>query len=826
MESINPVNYRIHLEPDLESFNFVGSVEIVVEAFDPVKEIILNALELTISGCKVSRRTDLLDCPFHVDPRKQEVRISLPNQMVGKFLLKIDYAGSINDKMAGFYRSRFTSEGKVKYIAVTQFEESDARRALPCFDHPVKKATFEVEMIVEEGLVAISNGPITEEKPLGNGKKRVRFQQTPKMSTYLLFFGLGEFEFIEDSKQVVVRVATIPGMTRHARFGLEFGRKSLEFCEDYYGIRYPLPKLDLIAIPDFAFGAMENWGAITFRENLLLHDPDLMSKAGEERICEVIAHEIAHQWFGNLVSPSDWKYLWLNESFATYFGYGVVYRYHPEWEIWEQFLQNHTDHALERDALRETFPIELPGREKVAINASTAPIIYDKGGSILRQIEGYIGSDNFKEGLRNYLGKHAYGCASSEDLWEAFEAVSEKPVLRMMKSWIEQPGFPIVEAKRSGESLTLTQKRFTYLPNDSNQKWLIPITIRLFYDNGGSRSITILLEGESKKIDIGAGVLGYKVNDRQTGFYRVKYRDKNTLHDLSKRVLTKSLEPEDRWGLQNDLYALVKRGEASIDDYLDFLSNYKDEKAFLPLTSIAGNLFQAFLVMDETRRRRVAAMGRSILERVLFDIGFEPKPDEKHTLSIFRDKTIWQAALYGSREVERFALSQFESLIKGATIHPDLMKSIMQVGALNAREETFDWFDRRLQASKSEHERINILVALGCFSDRALLGRAQQYVLDEVPMRNKFIPIVSMASNPFAVASMWDWYVSHLEELEQFHPMHYERVITAIVPLDGIAREEEVRAFFTDYIGKKDMAKDAIRMSLERLEVYSRMRTM
>ncbi len=509
---MNPINYKIHLEPDLHSFQFSGTTDISIEATGPVSEISLNALELEILCCQVLGKDGLRNCPFVLDPKKEMVKISLPDEMSGKIDLKIDYKGEINNKMAGFYRSTYLSDGKEKYAAVTQFEESDARRAFPCFDHPEKKATFDIEMIIRENLVAISNGPSIEEKSLGDGRKSIIFQQTPKMSTYLLFFGVGEFEFIEDPGEVLVRVATMPGMKKYGRFGLDFGRKSLEFSEAYYGIKFPLPKLDLIAIADFAFGAMENWGAITFRENLLLHFPGITSSGGEERICEVIAHEIAHQWFGNLVTPSDWKYLWLNESFATYFGYGIVDHYHPQWGVWAQFLHGQTDSALERDSLCETIPIEIPGGEHVVINASTAPIIYNKGGSVLRQIEGYVGQENFQEGLRAYLKKHEFACASSHHLWEAFEEVSEKPVSRMMEGWIGQPGFPIIEAERDEDHLILTQARFTYLPHESEQEWMIPISIKVFTRDGNARTLITLLDSKRAVIDLGRDVAVYNIN--------------------------------------------------------------------------------------------------------------------------------------------------------------------------------------------------------------------------------------------------------------------------------------------------------------------------
>ncbi len=824
MENLSPVEYWISLEPDLVNFTFSGTCELLIQAREPVHEITLNALELAVWNCRVREDERFLDCPFCMKPETEEMTVSLPSEMEGEILLKIQYMGRINDKMAGFYRSQYVAEGETRHIAVTQFEESDARRAFPCFDHPMRKACFEIEMIIDKDLVAISNGPVVEERLLESGKRSVRFQKTPRMSTYLLFFAVGYFEFIEDPGRVLVRAATLPGMTKYAGFGLDFGRKSLEFCEQYYGISYPLPKLDLIAIPDFAFGAMENWGAIAFRENLLLHYPGITSRAGEVRICEVIAHEMAHQWFGNLVTPSDWKYLWLNESFATYFGFGIVDHYYPEWDIWEQFLHSQTDTAFGRDALLETFPIEIPGGEHVVINSSTAPIIYNKGGSILRQIEGYIGNEGFREGLRRYLRRHEYGCASSHHLWEALEEVSERPISRIMKNWVEQPGFPLVEVSREGEELVLTQRRFTYLPGASDQVWLVPLTLKIFHNDGGSETGSVLLEGRETRFRIGEKAVTYKLNPGQTGFYRVRYRQREELDKLGRLISKKVLPPEDRWGLQNDLYALVRSGDLRLEEYLDFLHHYRNENGYLPLISIADNLLHAYLVTQGQIREKIRSTGRRILETVLAAIGLEPNPDERHTTSLLRDQIIYQAALYGSKEAEAFALDQFNSLAKEKMVHPDLMKGALQVGALRGGGDVFSWFDRRFRSTDSEHQRINLLTALGCFADKALITRAQQYAIEEVPSRNKFVLIGSLAANPYAIPLMWDWYRSRLGELEEMHPIHYERVIAAIVPVCGLGKEPEVRAFFEKYPGQKGLAKDVINLSLERLKINSRLR--
>ncbi|MGW8320673.1 MAG: M1 family metallopeptidase, partial [Thermodesulfobacteriota bacterium] len=375
MSTIQPIHYKIRLEPDLEKFLFTGNTEILLHADRPVREICLHAKELAFWNCKVKLAEGFVDCAFSVQPQEEEIKVHLPQEMRGEIRLAIDAMGRINEKMAGFYRSRYVLEGQERTIAVTQFQESDARRAFPCLDHPRDKATFDLEMVVDEGRVALSNMQVTNEETLGGGKKIVRFAQTPKMSAYLLFFGVGEFELVRDEEDGRVRAATTPGMSKFAGLGLELGRKSLHFCEAYYGIDYPLPKLDLIAVSDFAFGAMENWGAIAFRENLLLYYPGTTSRAGEQRIFEVIAHEIAHQWFGNLVTPADWKYIWLNESFATLFGYGVIAHFRPEWDTWEHFLGSTSASAMARDGLKENFAIELPGETQVVINTSTAPII-------------------------------------------------------------------------------------------------------------------------------------------------------------------------------------------------------------------------------------------------------------------------------------------------------------------------------------------------------------------------------------------------------------------------------------------------------------------
>jgi len=296
------------------------------------------------------------------------------------------------------------------------------------------------------------------------------------------------------------------------------------------------------------------------------------------------------------------------------------------------------------------------------------------------------------------------------------------------------------------------------------------------------------------------------------------------LQALGARVANKELSSEDRWGLQNDLYALVRAGEVAIDDYLDYLAHYSTEDTFLPLTSIAGHLFHAFLIMEGEWKKKIASVGKSFLEGVLSNIGFNPVPNEKHTLSILRDQILWHLVLYGSERSTEFASGQFALLMRGQEVHPDIIASVMKAGALHGDQNVFEWVDQRLETSESEHERMNLLAALGSFGDHGLMEKARAYTLEKVPARNKFVPITYMAANPHSIPFMWEWYVSHSEELEKLHPIHYERAIASIVPVCGVECEQEVKVFYQDYMAEKEAAEDAIRLSLERLEVNCRMR--
>jgi aminopeptidase N len=823
-ETIRPIHYQLEIVPDLEQFSFHGQVIIDFEANEAVDDVALNVLELAVWQCKFKTIDGWRNCAFQIEPDEESLKIILPQPQRGAFQLQVDYEGKINNRMAGFYRSGYEKQGQKRHIAVTQFQESSARQAFPCMDHPLYKATFDLVMTVPDSLQTIANTGIVSERQVSGGLKQVVFERTPIMSTYLIFFGVGEFEMSQDEFDPRIRVATLPGLSHTTALGLSFGRKALKYCEDYYGIDYPLSKMDLIAVPDFAFGAMENWGALTFRENLLLHFPETTSAEGVERICEVIAHEIAHQWFGNLVTPADWKYLWLNESFATYFGFGVVAHIYPDWGTWDQFLHTQTASALVRDGLITTFPIEIPGGDHVVINSSTAPIIYNKGASMLRMVEGYIGSDRYQQGVQTYLARHTYACAESHHLWEAFEEASSVPITAMVQNWVGQPGYPLMTAKRNGEKLSLAQHRFTYLSQESDQSWIIPIVMTSWTSTGDSSEQFVILEDAQMTIDLSPNTIAYKLNSGQSGFYRVQYADDENMASLGELVLNGTMSRTDRWGLQNDLYALVRAGRLSLDAYLDFLKYYDHEEAYLPLVSITANLQHAYGVIPGHRRSKIGEIGRSMADRVLSKIGMAPKEDEPHTQAALRNQLLWKAAAWGSTSAIAFAVEAFEQLMAGKSVHADIARSVMQVGALKKGAAALEWFKLRFAESASEHERMNILAGMVAFDRWDLVERALDFTLESVPPRNQFMPIAAAGGNAIAAEHLWQWYQNHLKTLETFHPLLYERVITGITPLGGLGHESDVDTFFDAYLKDQPQLKDVVELALEYLKINSQLR--
>ena len=824
MKDIYPCNYKIRLTLELEQTDFQGICTIELDSSKPIDKIKLDYDQLVISKCLLKKGDIEEVCSFIEYPQNQELIVDLPERIEGIFDLIIEFVGNFSEDLHGMYRSKYEYEGKEKYVISTQFEESNARRAFPCFDHPSKKATFDIEYIIDEGLVAISNTAIIEEKKLENNKKLVRFKQTPKMCTYLLYFGVGEFEILQDSfNGHLVRVLTTPGKAEYGKFAMDIAGKSLKFCEEYTGIKYPLSKCDLIGVPDFPYGAMENYGAIAFRETVFLLYPEITSTFMKLMIAGVTAHEVSHFWFGDLVSPLEWRDIWLNESFASYFTSMIPDHYYPEWNMFNISIPRYYMGALERDGLIETYPVELPSEETDFISPAKVEIVYNKGASILRMLHGYLGEDDFKKAIKHFLTKYQFSCANTQHYWKAFEEATGKPINKFAESWVHQPGYPIIYVKRENDELILTQERFTYIPHDSELKWFIPIKINLYLNNGEIKVVDVNFEEKTYKLLIPKETLAFKLNVSQSGFYRVKYED-NMINKLGELVVEKGLNPIDRFGIESDFYALVKRGDYTLNQYLELINKYfLNEDDFLPLTSILTHLKHAFLVFN-SKREKIRETGLRVLKNYIDKYGLEPIEGENIDQAIIRDSILWATFSYGYQFAEEFGQANFTKILEGKKVHQDILSSVLKIGAATSSKSATYFMQKLLAPDTPDVEKLYILEAFGCQQNKKDILKTLNMNLKQVPSQSRHYLYSSMAGNTEALELIWPWFHKNFEKIETQSSMVYARTIASLIPRGGLKNVTEVKQFFKEYINEKELAKDTIKMTLELLEINSRMR--
>ena len=825
-KDIYPSNYKIRLTLDIAQPNFQGICTIELDSSKPINKIKLNYDQLVISKCLLKKGDIEEICSSTEYPQNQELMIDLPERIEGTFDLIIEYEGNFSEDLHGIYRSKYEYDGKEKYVISTQFEESNARRAFPCFDHPSIKATFDIEYIIDEGLVAISNTAILEEKKLENNKRLVRFKQTPKMSTYLLYFGVGEFEILQDHfNGHLVRVFTTPGKSQYGKFAMDIAGKSLKFCEEYTGIKYPISKCDLIGVPDFPYGAMENYGAIAFRETVFLLYPEITSTFMKLMIAGVTAHEVSHFWFGDLVSPLEWRDIWLNESFASYFTSMIPDHYYPEWNMFNISIPRYYMGALERDGLVETYPVELPSEETDFISPAKVEIVYNKGASILRMLHGYLGEDDFKKAIKHFLTKYQFSCANTQHYWEAFEEATGKPIHKFAESWVHQPGYPIISVKRENDELILTQERFTYIPNKSDLKWFIPVKINFFLNNGEIKELDVKFEEKTHKILIPKESLSYKLNISQSGFYRVKYEE-DIINKLGLLVVEKALNPIDRFGIENDFYALVKRGDYTLNQYLELINNYfVNEYDFLPLTSILTHLKHAYLVFN-SKREKIKETGLRILKNYIDKYGLETIDEENIDQALIRNSILWAAFSYGNQNAEEFGKTNFTKILEGKKVHQDILSSVLKIGAATNNKSTPYFMQKLLAPDTPDVEKLYVLEAFGCQRNKKDILKTLNMNLKQVPSQSRSYLFSSMARNPEALEFIWPWFLKNLKKIEEQSPMVYARTIASLVPIGGLENASEVSQFFKKQLDEKDLAKDTIKMTLELLEINLNMRDM
>ncbi len=759
--AVVPTNYRIFLHPDLEAHTFSGEETISLLIVKPAKEITLHSSELAIASVSIQfGKATFPAAKISYDKKSETATFHFEKPIPkGNAKLEIAWTGVLKDNMRGFYKSRYVVDGTERFMATTQFEATDARRCLPCFDEPAIKAIFEVSLAVAPDKMAISNTLPDAVREHEAGYKIVSFAPTPKMSTYLLAFIVGDFEAIEQRTKsgVLVRVLTVPGKTHQAKFALDVTARCLEFYESYFQIRYPLDTLDMIAIPDFASLAMENWGAITFREIGLLVDEANTSTSTKELVAEVIAHELAHQWFGNLVTMEWWTHLWLNEGFASYIPYLAITELFPEWNVWDKFATDTLATALKLDALEHTHPIEVEVHHPNEIGEIFDAVSYSKGASVIRMLAEYLGAHMFQKGLTYYLKKHSYANASTIDLWDAFEKVSKKPVKKMMAVWTKQSGYPLVSIDDEGTKCVVSQKRFFSSSTSAKKSkdttsWPIPLS---YVTEKGEKQLELMTK--KKVVMPKPNAQWHKWNAHEGSLYRVRYSE-SLLFALGDAILKKQLSPSDRLGVIRDLFALAEAGEVRTTTVLEFAKRYKDETEYIVWVEIvSGMRYIANLLYGSPAYKPFRAYARDMFHGVATRIGFDATSNESHDTTLLRPLVLGSASFFGDETIIAEALKRFTEHGK-KPINPDIRGVIYATVARTGGEKEYAQLLSLYRAETLHEEKNRLLGALGIFQDKKLLAKTLVFTMtDEVRMQDRNGAFASVLVNPAGRALGWQY---------------------------------------------------------------------
>jgi len=822
--NVTPERYELKLTPDLTTWTFTGDEKISIHVHEPVREIILNAAELELHAVSLQTADGKVrEGRVNLDTENERATLSFGEPVpAGRGDLQIQFSGILNDKLHGFYRSTYKgADGQDKPLASTQFESTDARRAFPCWDEPAFKAVYQVTLVVDEKLTAISNARVVRENALPGNKKAVVFADSMKMSTYLVAFIVGEFEATAPVMvgNAPLRVCAVPGKKHLATFAVDIGKASLEHFSAYYGIAYPGDKLDLIAIPDFASGAMENLGAITFRETALLVDADRATRTELERVADVVSHENAHMWFGDLVTMKWWNGLWLNEAFATFMEMLAVDAWKPEWRRWDSFTVSRAA-AMQVDGLKSTRPIEFPVERPEEAAGMFDILTYEKGASVLRMLEQYLGAEAFRDGIRLYLRRHAYANAETTDLWDALEESTKEPVRALMDTWIFQAGYPLISVEKGPRGLRLNQQMFRYLQNGSDQerKWHVPIFLRAGTKTGVIEKTILLADGE-QTVELGDTVEWAVVNAGGHGFYRVRYGAE--LFDALKHGLQVRLSAVERFSLVNDTWASTLAGLTSLIDYLSLIDLLSDENDVNVWTTVIGSGHHLERILDDPQCATLAKRLRTLLGPAVARFGWTPRRGESDLESQLRGDLINALGTLGDdkgcqeRARELFALYEKSPDIVERNLIPALIAIVAHTGTA----ADYDKFYGRFKNAQTPQEETRFLFALANFRLPELIDRTLDLTINgEVRTQNSPYLMRGILLNKPARVKAWVFMKAHWEEmLRQYPDNAIPRMCEGIVGLATAELEADVRDFFARHPVKQGTKQ--MEQHLERLHV-------
>ena len=824
-KSVRPIRYELHFELDLDNWRSRGRERITLTFAAPARDLTLHAVDLVIEHAAIDHGPKMRDTSY--DPESQTATLRFDNEIpAGERTLDLEWSGEIREALRGLYRSTRPGE---RYAA-TQFEAADTRRAFPSFDEPEFKARFAVELVHPAGLTAIGNMPIERSARLPDGRQVTRFVETPPISPYLVAFTVGPYESTEEARTpsgVPVRVWLPPGLAQQGLYARDAHVRSLSYLEKYTAIPYPYAKVDAIGIPDFEAGAMENPGAITYRTRLLAADRETASIGTFKGIFSTAAHELTHMWWGDLVTMKWWTDLWLNESFASFVGEKATAALNPDWGFWRDFVAQNAG-AFNLDALASTHPVSVEAKNAEEASERFDAITYTKGAAVLRMIEGYLGEDVFREGVRAYLNRYAEANASADDFWRALDQASGQDVTAIANAWIKEPGHPLVQCDArevDGVTLvTLSQSRYFSDPQagPTTQRWPVPLVIKYGTAGGGpTRERRILLTAERDVVSL-PGARWYYPNSGGRGFYRFRFDDDFSPQRLDQGI--GELSAEERLNLIDNLWALTRHGKSRLATFMHRLETLRGEQDRAVISAISDALrwIAGYVVRDATDaafRRFVDELYRPIFEQLGFATRENDDPDTREK----RGRVLVMLGTHGNaRDVRAEAARRVRAHLDGvARLDPDVAGATAAVAAAEGDEALYDRYVRRMKeaAASDPQEEARFRHALISFERPELVRRTTEAIFTDLirPMERGLmaIPLLQQRyARPVAwpiIRDLWD------EQVAPAEPLLKHRFVNAVSQLADQELADEAIAFL-EAKRTPDMT-EVVAQSVERLRV-------